>query len=40
MQMTLRLNKHDDLEHVKAAINMFVINIKIYEAPGLHRWMT
>lgn len=35
MQMTQRSNEHDDLEHVKAAINMFIINIEIYEAPAL-----
>lgn len=40
MQTTLPLNEHDGLEHVNAAINMFIINIEIYEAPGLHRWMT
>lgn len=40
MQTTLPLNEHDGLEHVNAAINMFIINIEIYEAPGLHCWMT
>lgn len=37
MQRTLCLNEHDGLKHVKAATNMFMINIEIYEASGLTR---